>query len=116
MRRLNAELERREAVRIPTRLPCAVWVGLDRREGVLEHVSPHSLVVRTEAVVPDSLEVNVSFSAPSGVRFTLRAMRVRERAVAHTLRGLLPPSVVLHLREPSDAYLRWVNAPTPGVA
>jgi hypothetical protein len=115
MRPWNADLERREAVRMPTRLPCAVWVGCDRREGVLEHVSPRCVVVRTEAVVPDSLEVNLSFSAPTGARFTLRAIRVRERAVAHTLRGLLSPSVVLHLREPSDAYLRWVDAPTPSV-
>lgn len=116
MRRWNAELERREAVRIPMRIPCAVWVGLDRREGVLEQVSPHSLVVRTQAVVPDSLELNVSFTAPTGVRFTLRAMRLRERSVAHTLRGLLPPCVVLHLREPGDDYLHWVNAPIAGVS
>jgi len=112
MRRWNAELERREAVRRPTRLPCAVWVGLDRREAVLEQVSPRSLVVRTEAAVPASQEVNVSFSAGAGTRFTLRAMRVRERDVPRSLRGSLPPSFVLHLHEPSDAYLRWVDAPS----
>jgi len=39
---------------------------------------------------------------------------VRERVVANTLRGLLPPSVVLRVLEPTEAYLRWVDAPALG--
>jgi hypothetical protein len=38
------------------------------------------------------------------------------RVVSHTLRGLLAPAVVFQVREPTDAYLRWVNAPAAGVS
>ena len=114
MRRWDAELERREAVRKPTRLPCVVWVGSHRYEGVLEQASAHAVTVRMEEVPPGSREAKLTFSTPSGVNFALRAVPVRGHIVAHTLRGLLPPSVVLHVREPTDAYLRWVDAPARG--
>ena len=114
MRRWEAELERREAVRKPTRLPCVVWVGRHRYEGVLEQASAHSVTVRMEEVPAGSHEAKLTFSTPNGVNFALRAMPVRGHVVPHTLRGLLPPSVVLQVREPTDAYLRWVDAPAPG--
>jgi hypothetical protein len=111
MQRWNAALERREAIRMRRRLPCAVWVSNDRYEGVLEEVSAHAVVVRVKAFPPDSHEARLTFSTPNGVNFALRATPVRGHVVAHTLRGLLPPSVVLQVREPTDAYLRWVDAP-----
>ncbi len=114
MRRWNAELERRETVRMPKRLPCAVWVSNDRYEGVLEQVSAHAVVVRMAAFPSGSHEAKLMFSTPNGVNFALRATPVRGHVVAHTLRDLLPPSVVLQVREPTDAYLRWVDAPPAG--
>ena len=114
MRRWNAELERREAMRMPRRLACAVWVGSDRYAGALEQVSAHAVVVRMKKVPPGSHEAKLTFSTPGGVDFALRAMPVRERVVANTLRGLLPPSVVLRVLEPTEAYLRWVDAPALG--
>lgn len=116
MRRWNAELERREAVRRRTRLPCTVWIGSDRYEGVLEQVSADAVVVRMKRIPPASHEAKLTFSTPNGVNFALRATPVRGHVVPHTLRGLLPPSVVLHVREPTDGYLRWVDAPPLGVA
>lgn len=116
MRRWSAELERREAIRRPRRLPCAVWVGRDRHEGVLEEVSAHAVVVRMEEVPPGLREALLTFATPSGVSFALRAMPVRGRVVSHTLRGLLPPSVVFHVREPTRAYLRWVEEPPAEVS
>ena len=115
MRRWNAELERRDAIRVPRRLPCVVWVGSDRYEGVLEQASAHAVVVRMEEVLPGSHEAKLTFSTPNGVNFALRAMPVRRHVVAHTLRGLLPASVVLRVREPTGAYLRWLDAPVVAV-
>ncbi|HEY8154194.1 MAG TPA: hypothetical protein VII72_08720 [Myxococcota bacterium] len=117
MKRWNADLERREAVRKPTQaLPCVVWVGSDRYEGVLEQVSAQAVVVRMEAVLPDSQEARLTFSTRNGASFVLRAVPVRGHLVPHTLRGLLPPSVVLRLRETTAAYLRWVFSPTLGAS
>jgi hypothetical protein len=116
MRRWNAELERRDAVRTPTRLPCVVWVGSDRHEGMLEQVSSHAVVVRMKAAPRDAQEAKLTFSTPGGASFALRARPVRGHVVPHTLRGLLPPAVVLHVREPTDAYLRWVDAPAPDLS
>ena len=65
-------------------------------------------------VPPASREAKLTFSTPDGVNFALRTMPERGRVVAHTLRGLIPPSVVLHVLEPTDAYLRWVDAPAVG--
>ena len=115
MRRWNAELERREANRVPRRLPCVVWVGSDRYEGVLEQASAHAVVVRMEEVPPGTHEARLTFATPNGSSFALRAMPVRRQDVAHTLRGLLPASVVLRVREPTDAYLRWLDAPVVAV-
>jgi hypothetical protein len=111
MSRWSAELERREADRRPARLPCVVWVGSHRYPGLLEQVSAHAVAVRMQELPPGTQEAKLTFSTPEGVRFALRAMPVRRHAVAHTLRGLLAPAVVLHLREPTDAYLRWASAP-----
>jgi hypothetical protein len=101
---------------MPARLPCVVCVGGARYEGLLEQASAHAVVVRMEVVPPGSHEAKLTFAAPNGVSFALRAMPVRRHVVAHTLRGLLPPAVVLRVREPSDAYLRWVDSPALGVA
>ena len=116
MRRWNPELERRAAVRKPTRLACALRIGSERYEGMLEQVSAHAVVVRMKEQPHGSHEAKLTFSTPNGVSLALRATPVRGHAVPHTLRGLLPPSVVLHLREPTDAYLRWVDAPAPSVS
>ncbi len=116
MRRWNAELERREVLRVPRRLPCVVWVGSHRYEGVLEQASAHAVVVRMEEVPPGSHEAKLTFSTPSGASFALRALPVRRHVVAHTLRGLLPALVVLRVRKPTDAYLRWVDAPATGAS
>ena len=114
MRRWNEALERREAIRMARRLPCAVSVGNDRYEGVLEQVSAHAVVVRMAAFPPGSHEAKLTFSTPGGVSFALSATPVRGHVVPHTLRGLLTPFVVLQLQEPTDAYLRWVDAPPAG--
>jgi hypothetical protein len=110
MKRWNEELERRQAMRMHRRLPCAVWVSSQRYEGVLEEVSPHAVVVRMPAVPPGLEEAKLTFSTPNGTSFALRARPVRGHLVPHTLRDLLPPTVVLHVHEPTDAYLRWVDA------
>jgi hypothetical protein len=114
MRPWNEALERREAIRMRRRLPCAVWVHNHRYEGLLEEVSAHAVVVRMKAFPPDSCEAQLTFSTPNGMDFALRATPVRGHGVAHTLRGLLPPSLVLQVREPTDAWLRWVDAPAVG--
>jgi hypothetical protein len=111
MRSWNEALERREAIRMRRRLPCAVWVHNHRYEGTLEEVSAHAVVVRMKAFPPDAGEARLTFSTPNGMDFALRATPVRGHVVAHTLRSLLPPSLVLQVREPSDAWLRWVDAP-----
>lgn len=76
MRRWNAELERREAVRKPTRLPRVLWVGSSRYQGVLEQVSAHAVVVRMEGVPPGSHEAKLTFATSNGVSFALRALGV----------------------------------------
>jgi hypothetical protein len=111
MQRWNSEFERREAMRMAKRLPCAVWVGSDRYEGVLEQVSARAVLVRTEADVPAAQEAKLTFSTPDGATVVLRTQPAPRRVVAHTLRGLLPRRVVMHVLEPTDAYLRWVHAP-----
>ena len=115
MRPWNADLERRNAIRVPKRLPCALWVSNRRYDGVVEQVSPHAVVVRMPAVPPGLREAKLTFSTASGVSFALLAKPVRGHTVAHTLSRLLPPSVVLHVPEPTDAYLRWVDALPVGV-
>ena len=115
MKRWNEALERREAMRMHRRLPCAVWVSNHRYEGVLEEVSPHAVVVRMKVVPSDLHEAKLTFSTPTGVKIVLLATPVRGHSVPHTLRDLLPPSVVLQVPEPTDAYLRWVDAPPVGV-
>lgn len=116
MTRWNAELERREAMRTAKRLRCAIWIGGDRHDGVLEQVSAHAVEVRMKAVPPGAHEAKLTFSTPDGVDFALRAMPVRGRIVPHTLRGLLPPTVVMQVLEPTDAFLRWVDAPAVGAS
>ena len=116
MRRWSEQLERREAVRRPTRLRCAVWIGSDRHDGVLEQVSADAVVVRMKPIPPASHEATVTFSTSSGVNFALRAVPVKGHVVPRSLRGVLPPSIVLQVREPTDAYLRWVAAPALGAA
>ncbi len=116
MRRWNADLERREAARMPTRLPCAVWVGSVRHAGMLEQASAHSVGVRMEKLLPGSHEAKLTFSTPKGVHFALRAVPVRGHVAAHTLRGVLAPWVVLQVRVPADAYLRWLNTPVLDVS
>ena len=110
MRPWNDELERRNAIRVPKRLPCAVWVSNHRYDGVVEQVSPQAVVVRLPVVPPGLNEAKLTFPGPDGVQFALRARPVRGHTVAHTLSRLLPPSLVLHLDAPTDAYLRWVDA------
>jgi len=114
MRAWNAALERREAIRMRRRLPCAVWVHDRPYEGLLEEVSAHAVVVRMKAFPPDSSEARLTFSTPNGTDFALRATPVRGHGVRHTLRDLLPPSLVLQVHEPTDAWLRWVDAPATG--
>jgi hypothetical protein len=106
----NEELERRNAIRVPKRLPCALWVSRHRYDGVVEQVSPQAVVVRLPVVPPDLREAKLTFPGPDGMKFALRARPVRGHTVAHTLSRLLPPSLVLHLDAPTDAYLRWVDA------
>ncbi len=103
-------------MRTSKRLPCTVWVGSDRHEGVLEQVSAHAVVVRMKELPPGSHEAKLTFSTPDGVDFVLRTMPVRGRVVPHTLRSLIPPCVVMHVLERPDAYLRWVDAPAVGVS
>ena len=115
MRRWNAELERREAIRMPRRLACVVWVGSKRYEGVLEQASAHAVVVRMKEVPTGSHEARLTFSTPNGVNLALRAMPVRRDVVAHTRAACCPASIVLRVREPTDAYLRWLDVPVVGV-
>jgi hypothetical protein len=116
MRRWNDELERREAVRRPTRLPCALAIGTARYDGVLEQVSAGAVVVRIKRAIPPAHEGTLTFATPCGLRFALRALPVRGDVVPRTLRDVLPPSVVLQVREPTDAFRRWVDAPIRGAA
>jgi hypothetical protein len=111
MKRWAEELERREAVRMRQRLACAVWVDDDRHEGVLEQVSARAVLVRMDDAPHPAGEVRLTFSTPDGVDIALRTIPAKERVVAHAHRGLIPPCVVMHVLEPTDAFLRWIEEP-----
>jgi hypothetical protein len=82
---------------------------------VLEQLSAKAVVVRIKRL-PAVHEGTLTFSTPCGMSFALRALPVRGDVVPRSLRGVLPPSVVLQVHEPTDAYRRWVDAPTRGAA
>jgi hypothetical protein len=107
------ELERREVVRTRQRLDCEVWVGGDRHQGVLEQASARCVLVRLDEPPRSAGEARVRFVTPDGAVIALRALAEKARVTPHAIRSLVPPSVVMHVLEPPDAFLRWIDGSLP---
>ena len=113
MQRWTEELERRDAIRTRQKLACEVWLGAVRHKGVLEQVSARSVLVRLNELPRSAEEARVRFATPDGAVIALRTIPEQARVAPHGIRALLPPCVVMHVVEPPDAYLRWVDAALP---
>lgn len=107
------ELERREAIRTRRRLACEVWVGGDRHAGFLEQVSARSVLVRLDEPPRSAGEARVRFVTPDGAVIALRTIAEKARVAPHAIRVLVPPSVLMHVLEPPDAFLRWIDQTLP---
>lgn len=110
MPRLDESLERREMDRVGCRLECALLVAGKRHEALVRDLSPAGLRVQTAGELRCGAEVVVSLAAPEGELFVLEASVREKRTVARSLSAVCVDAVVLRLRDPSPAWLRFVEA------
>jgi hypothetical protein len=107
------DLDRRGVARSARRLPCVVRVAGAEHEAVVEQVSAQAVLVRMESDPAPARDAELEIATPDGVALVLRTALAKPRPVPYRLRGLVPTGVVMHVLEPTDAFLRWVEEPAP---
>jgi hypothetical protein len=115
-RRFIPELDRREAVRVKRRIPCAVMVNGDRHPGVVRDLSAQGLFVEIPTTLALGTPAVVAFQANEGARFVLEASVPNQRHIPHSLKRLVPGGVGLRLVGPPATYQRWVEETGAGTS
>jgi hypothetical protein len=110
MAQLDDSLERREGMRVGCRLGCALLVAGKRHDAVVQDLSATGLRVRTAGELRRGADVVVLLTPSEGELLVLEACVLEKRAVARSLAAVCADAVVLQLREPPPAWLRFVEA------